>query len=531
MPDSREHQGRIARNAGVLVVLTMVSRVAGLVRDFCITHFFGASGVTDVFYIAFTIPNVLRRLVAEGTLAAVVQPAYQRVRAGQGDGAARRFYASILGFQLVAVVGITAAGIVGAEALVAAFASGFLDEPEKLALAVRLTRWLFPVIVAMSLVGIAMAALNAHDVYAVPALAPIVLNVSMIAFTVGGALFLDEDPIRGVVAGVLVGGVLQVLAQVPALARLKLLVRPRLVLDVDVKDTLRKLVPGLFGLAVYQLNIIVLRQLASHLEEGSVSYYYMGDRLMELAVGVFAIAIAQGAFSTMNEQAAAGDIEGLKSTWRFSMVLTNLVSVPAALGLAVVAVPIVSVLFLHGRFTWHDVEQTAWATIAFAPGLVAISGIRATTQVFYALKDQRTTVVVSAVVMLSNLVIGLGLMRLGVAGLAATLSLSSFLQAGLLILLLRAKIGSLGTTRLLRPALLQGLLAVPAVGAAYGVTLLGHWQEGFTMRNAVVLFGAIGLAVGLYGAGALALKLEGVDRVAAKLMRKLDRLTRGGASR
>lgn len=531
MPHSREHQGRIARNAGVLVALTMVSRVAGLVRDFCLTHFFGASGVTDVFTMAFTIPNVLRRLVAEGTLNTVVQPAYQRVRAEQGDDEARRFYAAILGFQLVVVLGITAVGVLGAPALVTAFASGFLDEPEKFALTVRLTRWLFPVIIAMSLVGISMAVLNAHDVYGVPALAPIVLNVSMITFTIGGALFLEREPIMGVVAGVLVGGVLQVLAQLPALAKLKLLVRPRLSLEPAVKDTLLKFVPGLFGLAVYQLNIIVLRQLASYLEEGSVTYYYTADRLMELAVGVFAIAIAQGAFSTMNEQAAAGNLEGLKGTWRFSMVLTTLVALPAALGLAAVALPIVSVLFLHGRFTWEDAQQTAGATLAFAPGLVAMSGTRATAQVFYALKDQRTPVVVSAFVMISNLFIGLGLMRFGVAGLAATLSLSSFLQTGLLVVLLRRKVGRLGLAAMMRPTLLQALLSVPAVASAYGVTLLGTWERGLTTWNAVVLFAAIGVAVALYGGGAVALKLEGMDQVAGKVIRKLDRLRRRGASR
>ena len=518
-----EHEGRIARNAGVLVVLTMASRVAGLVRDFCITHFFGASGTTDVFYMAFTIPNVLRRLVAEGTLTAVVQPVYQSVRQEQGQEEAKRFYAAVLGCQLVAIAIITALGILGAPLLVTAFASGFLDEPEKFALTVTLTRWLFPVIIAMSLVGMSMAVLNAHDIYGVPALAPIVLNLSMITCTVLGAKFLDHEPIMGVVYGVLLGGVLQVLVQVPTLLRLRLLVMPRLRMDPAVKRVLLLMVPGLFNLAVYQLNIIVLRQLASYLEEGSVSYYYTADRLMELVVGVFAIAIAQGAFSTMNSQAAAGNLEGVKETWRFSMKLTSLVAVPAALGLGAVAVPIVSVLFLHGRFTWHDVQQTAWATLAFAPGLVAISGTRATVQVFSALEDQRTPLIASVVVMLSNLAIGVLLLPFGVAGLAATLTFSSFLQTGLLVLLLRRKIGVLGIGKLLRPAFWQVLLSAPAVFAAYSLTLLGDWPAGATLKNAAVLFAAIGAAVVIYGGGAVLLRLEGVDKLAGKLMRRVRR--------
>lgn len=522
---ANEHEGRITKNAGVLVALTTVSRVGGLIRETAISHFFGASGVTDVFYMAFTIPNVMRRLVAEGTLTAVVQPAYQTVRTRDGDAAARRFYASMLGFLLVAVAGMTALGVLGAPALVAAFASGFLDEPAKFALCVELTRWLFPVVIAMSLVGISMAVLNAHDVYAVPALAPIVLNVSMIAFTILGALtFPAEHRIMGAVVGVLVGGVLQVAVQLPALARRGLVVRPRLTMDAEVKSALLKFVPGLFGLAVYQLNIIVLRQLASYLEERSVSYYNYADRLMELAIGIFAIAIAQGAFSTMNEQAASGRIEDLKGTWRFSMLLTSLIALPAALGLGAIAIPITSVLYLHGAFTWVDVQETAWAALAFAPGLVAMSGTRATAQVFYALGDQRTPVLVSAFVLVSNLLIGIALLQFGVTGLAFTLSLSSFIQTGLLVLLLRRKIGDLQTEKFVRPWFWQSLLSGIAVFAAYGIQFLGDWPRGLTLTNTLVLGAAVGAAVLLYGGGALLLKLEGVEQVADKVSRRLRRV-------
>lgn len=520
-----EHAGRITRNAGVLVALTTVSRVGGLIRETAISHYFGASGLTDVFYMAFTIPNVMRRLVAEGTMTAVVQPAYQTVRTRDGDDAARRFYAAMLGWTLVAVLLLSVLGVLGAPALVAAFASGFLDDPAKFAHCVELTRWLFPVVITMSLVGISMAVLNAHDVYAVPALAPIVLNVSMIAFTVLGALtFPPDHRIMGAVVGVLVGGVVQVIVQAPALARRGLLVRPRLTLDAEVKGALLKFVPGLFGLAVYQLNIIVLRQLASYLDEGSVSYYNYADRLMELAIGIFAIAIAQGAFSTMNEQAASGRLDDLKGTWRFSMILTSLIALPAALGLGAIAVPVTSVLYLHGAFTWEDAQQTAAAALAFAPGLVAMSGTRATAQVFYALGDQRTPVLVSAFVLVSNLLIGVALLGYGVAGLAFTLSLSSFLQTGALVYLLRRKIGDLRTERFLRPWLWQALLSAAAVAAAWGIQHLGEWPRGLTARNIVVLTAAVGAAVAIYGGGALWLKLEGVEQVAGGVTRRLRRV-------
>ncbi|HEY1100980.1 MAG TPA: lipid II flippase MurJ, partial [Myxococcota bacterium] len=166
-------EGRIVRNASILVVLTMVSRVAGLIRDFAITHFFGASGLTDVFYMAFTIPNVMRRLVAEGSLTPVVQPEYQKARVARGDDDARELYRRVFGFVLVAVAVIVVVGVVFAGPIVQAFAGGWSDEPAKLALTTTLTRWMFPAVIAMAMVGLAMAVLNAHDEYTAPALSPI----------------------------------------------------------------------------------------------------------------------------------------------------------------------------------------------------------------------------------------------------------------------------------------------------------------------------------------------------------------------
>lgn len=513
----------VTRNAGILASLTMVSRVAGLVRDFMITHFFGASGVTDVFYMAFTIPNVLRRLVAEGTMTTVVQPEYQQILLKEGADRARDVYRGIFGFVVVAVLVIAGVGMVAAEPIVLAFASGFKDEPEKMALTVTLTRWLFPVVVTMGLIGLMGAVLNAHNEYASPALSPIILNLSMIVSTVAGAKLVDP-PIMGIVIGVLVGGVLQVLVQLPALRRRGLLVGPKLMFgDPAVKSVMRGFLPGLFGLAIYQVNIIVLRQIASYMAEGSVSYYYTSDRLMELTNGVFAIAIAQGAFTAMTERAVAGDLDGLKRLWRFSFDLSNLIAIPAALGLAVLAEPIIAVLFLHGRFTWTDVQQTALNVTSASFGLVFTASVRGTTQIFSAMKDRTTPVVVGVVVVAVNLVVGLGFYRAGVGvhGLSATLAISSAVQAVLLALLARRKIGALGVFPLLKGAVVKAVVAVVACAGAWGVATFGVWRDGFTVRNAVVLAAAIGAAVVVYGGGAVALKLSGADEIAGKILRKL----------
>jgi len=514
---------RIVRNASILVVLTMVSRVAGLVRDFMITHVFGASGTTDVFYMAFTIPNVLRRLVAEGTVTTVVQPAYQKARTAGGDEAGRRLYASVAGFVILSIIVIAVVGMVFAEPIVFAFASGF--SPEKLALTTELTRWLFPVVITMGLVGLTMAVLNANDEYASPALSPIILNLCMITGTIGGAFFFDP-PIFGIVVGVLVGGVLQVVAQLPALRRHRLLVRPNLSFgDPAVQTVMRQFVPGLFSLAVYQINIIVLRQLASHMAEGSVSYYYTADRLMELTNGVFAIAIAQGAFTAMNERAAHGDTDGLKRIWRSTFDLTNLIAIPAALGLLALAEPIVAVLFLHGKFTWHDAQLTALTVMTASFGLVFSASIRGTLQVFYALGDRKTPVYVSIVVVLVNLALGLALVRAGVGvhGLSFTLSVSTMVQSLLLMLLVRRQIGALGVKDVLWSGLGKTALSCVAVGAAWGVARLGVWSDGPSVRNLLVLGASIGVAVALYGGGAIALRLRGADAIADKVLRRLRR--------
>jgi putative peptidoglycan lipid II flippase len=523
-----QQQSKIARNAGVLVVLTMVSRVAGLVRDFMVTHHFGASGMTDVFYMAFTIPNGLRRLVAEGTLTTVVQPAYQKARGDLGDDGARRLYSALLGFVLVSVVAITLVGIVAAHPIVWAFASGFAAQPGKFLMTVEVTRWLFPLVITMGIVGIAMAVLNAHEEYAAPALAPIVLNISMIGGTIFGAFYL-ETKIMGIVWGVLLGGLLQVLVQVPALQRHRLLVSPGFSWgDARVRSAIRQFIPGLFGLSIYQINLIVLRQLASHMSEGSVSYYYTSDRLMELTNGVFAIAIAQGAFSSMNDMAQRQDLEGLKRVWRFSFDLSNLVAIPAAVGLAVLAEPIVAVLFLHGRFGWHDVEQTALNVMTASFGLVFTASVRGTLQIFYALEDRRTPVLVSLVVVAVNLFIGFVVVQIGmgVHGLSLTLSISNAVQAMLLAVLASRRIGDLGAIPILRAALMKLVVAVVACAAAWGIARLGLWPQGLTVRNAAVLSGAIAAAVVIYVFFAVKLRFATADVLVQKVLSRLRRRRR-----
>ncbi len=523
-------RGGVARAALVVGVLTLASRVAALVRDLAISHVFGATRLTDVFFMAFTIPNVLRRLVAEGGTTVAFIPVYTQVREKDGEATARRFLAATFGLSLVGVLVMTIVGILAAPLLVWAFASGFADEPEAFALAVELTRWLFPYVYFISLVALAMGALNAHGHFAAPAAAPVLLNLSI----VGAMLLLTgvfDQPIYMLVTGVLAGGVLQMIAQIPALRAHGLLAWPSFDWKMPaVRRLLKVLAPALFGLGVYQINILVLRQLASYLPEGHMTYYYNADRLAQFAFGVFGIAIATAALPTMSAHAARGEREALLSTWRHSVRLTNFVIIPAAAGLAAIALPIVAVLYRHGAFTWPDVEQTALATAAFCPWLVATSAVRSTTQVFYALEDLKTPVKVSAFTVVLTLAFGVALLRYQVAGLCLALSLASVVQLIVMTALLRsarladgARLGRLGLKALLKSSLLQSALTVAAVAPAFAISRLGAWEEGASARNVVVLFGSIGAAVAIYGVGAFLLRMDEATAVVGKVTSRLER--------
>lgn len=527
--DVRPQNERVARGALVIGLFTLLSRVFGFIRDQVIIHVFGATRVTDVFWIAFTIPNVMRRLVAEGALTVTFVSVYKHVQE-ESPAAARAFFAEMLALVMVVVTALVVAGVVFAPLLVTAFASGLLDSPDQFSLAVSLTRWLFPYVSFISLVALAMGALNANNHFAAPAAAPVLLNLAIIAcaYFLGDAF---EQPIFSLAAGVLLGGALQLLLQLPALKKAGLLVLPRLRLSAPVKRFAVLWFPQLFGLAIYQLNVIVLRQVASYLPEGQLTHYYNADRLMQFAYGVFAVAISQAALPQMSEQEAQGRHQDLFDTWGFAIRLTNFVTIPAALGLVAVAMPIISTFYFHGQFDWEDVVSTAACTLAFAPGLIAQGMARATTQVFFAMEDMKTPVLASVVSLASVITFGVLLFQYEVLGLAAALTISGWLQLlvllGFLVLRTRRRLSSdirMGLTGLLRSSAAQLALALAAVGPAYLLTsACSVPRDGFTLLNVVSLFGSIGVAIGIYLGGAYILKFPEVTAVVEKLSRKLKR--------
>ena len=475
-PGAEVHE--IARRAGVVAFFTLGSRILGAIRDIVVFHAFGATAATDAFFVAFTIPNVFRRLVAEGALTVAFIPVYTETRQREGNAAASALANAAFTLTLLGVGAITALGALGAGALVLLFASGFAHDPAQLAQATGLTRVMFPYLLLISGVALAMGLLNANGHFAAPAAAPMLLNLAII----GTAYFSNwfDPPILSLAVGVLIGGVAQLALQVPALLRAGLL--PQLTRQLDLPATrklLRLLGPAVFGLAVYQLNIIVIRQLASYLPPGHISYLYNADRLMELALGVFALSIATAALPALSDQAARADLGAVVKTFADSLRLTNFITIPAMVGLIALAFPIVSVLYLHGRFGLTDVQLTARALVAFAPGLLAIAIVRLVAQTFYALSDTRTPALVAVVSFIVNAGLGIALVgRHDSAGLAAALTVATSIQALLLLGLLRRTLGPLGL-RLLALATLRQLIAAVVMGAAvHALALVGDWSQG-----------------------------------------------------
>ncbi len=437
---------RISLATLVMSAGTGASRIAGLVRDMVVAGLFGAGFGTDAFFMAFTIPNLLRRFFAEGSLTAAFVPTFSQVYRRQGEEEARRV-AHICWTLLMLVVGaVTLLGILAAPLLVQLIGAGFGAVPGKLELTVFLTRLMFPYIFFVSLLALIAGILNVLGHFFWPAFSTTLLNLCMILCAILLSPLFPVRPVAALAVGVLLGGLVQLIVQFPVLRRKGFRLRFNVEFSHPVVRKISTLMlPGLAGVAIYQINVVVSRLLASFLREGSVSYLYYGQRLFELPQGIFIVSLAQAVLPAMSRQAADKDDEGVKDSLRFSLKMIVLVSLPAAAGLMVCAVPVYSLFFMRGEFVYQDVVQTALALRAYAPGLLFVGMSRVLAPTFFALQDTRTPVWAAFWTLLANALLGLLLMKpLGHVGLALALTLASFCNCALLIWLLRKKIGSLG---------------------------------------------------------------------------------------
>lgn len=425
----------LLRSSAVVGLMTMLSRVLGLVRDVVIAGYFGASGSADAFFVAFKIPNFLRRLFAEGAFSQAFVPVLSEYRSQRDLLAVQQLVYRVSGALGSVLLAVTLLGVLGAPLLAALFAPGFyMDAGEKFDLAAQMLRITFPYLALISLTAFCGAILNAYGRFAVPAFTPVLLNLTLIfAAVVLSPQF--ETPIMALAWGVFMAGALQLLFQLPFLARLQLVPMPqRGWNDEGVRRILKLMLPALFGVSVAQINLLLDTVLASFLQTGSVSWLYYSDRLSELPLGVFGIAIATVILPSLSRKHAEQSPEHFRKTLDWAVRMVLLIGVPAAVALVVLAEELLTTLFHYGSMTDLDIEMSARSLRAYALGLVAFMLIKVLATGFFARQNTRTPVKVAAQAMAANMVLNLILIwPLAHAGLALATALSAFMNAGMLL--------------------------------------------------------------------------------------------------
>ena len=438
------HHG-VVRAVGAIGAATLVSRVLGFARDMVVAGAFGAGPVTDAFFVAFRIPNLLRRLLAEGALSTAIIPVFTESLHRGGRAEFVRIVRAVSGVAVVVLCAVSGLGMLLAPWIVRVMAPGWTADPPLVALAGSLTRLMFPYLLLVGLAALAMGALNAQHRFFTAALGPAVVNLAMILAVLGLAGRMSP-PIYSLAVGVLVGGAGQFLVQLPELRRLGVPLYPSGEWTHPAVRTIAvRLWPAVFALAAVQVTVLVNTLLASLLPQGTVSYLYYADRVMEFPLGVFGIALATAVLPGMTGQAARGEHRGLTETLGFALRLSAFIAVPAAVGLLALGHPIVRLLFQRGEFSAGDALATTQALAGYAVGLPAFSATRIAAQTFYALGDTRTPLWAGLASVAANVALAVALMwPLQHAGLALASSLSAYVNLLLLCWLLRRRLGRIG---------------------------------------------------------------------------------------
>jgi putative peptidoglycan lipid II flippase len=468
----------VSQAAGTVGFYTFLSRILGLIRDVVVAKFFGSGMAADAFFVAFRIPNLLRRLLAEGSLTIAFIPVFTEYLTRKTREDAFQLATAVLTLLSLILALVTLSGVLLSPWIVRIQAFGFGGSGTKYELTVLLTRITFPYIFLVSLVAFFMGILNSLRHFAAPAAAPIFLNVGIIGATLWISPYFDQ-PIVGVAIGVIIGGVLQVALQIPWLVKkgvpLMFCWMPR---HPAVKRIGLLMLPAIFGSAIYQLNQFLGTLLASFLPEGSVSWLYYADRVVQFPLGVFAIAISTAALPSLSKQAAAKDLADFKDTLGHALRLVFFVTIPSMAGMIILRVPITRVFFQRGAFDAVSTEMTALALLFYSVGLWAFSANRVMVSAFYAFQDTKTPVKVAAVALVANGVLSLLLMGpMKHGGLALAVSVASALQFCLLVLLLHKR-GGIFEWRPVMESVLRSLVASLFMGV-----VIFYLNEGWVNRT------------------------------------------------
>ncbi|WP_026146999.1 murein biosynthesis integral membrane protein MurJ [Methylomonas sp. MK1] len=490
---------QLFKSTAIVSSMTMISRIMGFVRDMLFANIFGVNAATDAFFVAFRIPNFLRRLFMEGAFAQAFVPTLADYNEKGSREALQLFIDRTAGTLAVLLMLFTVAGVIAAPLLILLFAPGFLWEGGQYELAVQMLRITFPYLFFVTLVAFAGAILNAHGKFAIPALTPVFLNICMI----GAAVWISplmEQPIMALAWGVFAAGVVQLLFQIPALARLRLLPRPRWgYQDPAVKRMLKQMLPAIFGVSVVQVNLLFGTLVASFLTSGSVSWLYYSDRLVEFPLGILGVALATVILPRLSENHAADDAMAFSKALDWGLKLVLLIGLPATLGLTLLAEPLLSTLFQYNEFGSDDVRMSGKSLMAYALGLLAFMLIKILVPGFTSRQDTQTPMRFGMYSIVANIVLSLLLaFPFAHAGIALATTLSAYLNA--LLLLLR-----LLKTRTYRPSeqWLSYILRIVAANAVMSGFLYYFvdatlWLDWNASQRGLHLGMTIGLAILIY---------------------------------
>ncbi len=480
--------------------MTLLSRILGFIRDASVAHVFGAGGLTDAFFVAFRIPNLLRRLFAEGAFSQAFVPILASAKTRQGEDAARRLIDHVASALAVAVLITSMLGVVFAPQVVALSAPGFAANPEKFAITTQLLRITFPYIFFIALVSLAAGILNTWNRFWVPAFTPVLLNLSFIFFTLVAAPWF-EQPVMALAWGALVGGVLQLAFQWPFLHRIRMMPRFRWNLhEPGLLRVLKLMGPAVIGVSVGQISLLISTIFASYLPSGSVSWLFYADRLMEFPTGLLGAALGTILLPSLVSHHAAGDETRYSDLLDWGLRLTLVLTLPAAVAMAVAGTPLVSTLFLRGAFQAHDVLMVRNALMAYSLGLTGLIAVKILAPGFYARQDIKTPVKIAILVLGVTQLMNLLFMNLFQhAGLALATGLGACLNATLLYYGLRRR-------GLYRPrpgwwhflARLAVALGVMALVLVYFQGEPSRWLTGSSLGHAAALVPLLAAAAAAY---------------------------------
>jgi putative peptidoglycan lipid II flippase len=523
----KQHE-QITRSAGLVGSLTFLSRIAGYARDVVIAYFFGATALTDAFWVAFRIPNLLRRLFAEGSLTISFIPVFTQYLETKNKEEAKKVADAVFTILVFLLILISIGGILLSPYIIKLFAAGF-DE-STFELAVSLNRIMFPYIIFISLTALSMGVLNSLRHFFAPAFSPVILNICIIV----AVFFLYKNfnvPIYAAAVGVIAGGILQLIFQLPFLyGRGFLFSFRKQVRHPAVKKIGFLIIPQLFGVAVYNINILVNTQYASFMTEGTISYLYFAERLIEFPLGIIAVSIATVLLPSLSSYVSKKEFDKFKETYSFTLRLMFFILIPALVGLIVLRVPICNLLYQRGEFDYAATVFTSQALLGYAVGLWAVGGIRITAPAFYSMQDTKTPVIIAFIAFIVNAVLGYVLgFTFGYkhTGLALASSISSIINFVLLFYLIERRVGNINIKSII--VLLVKLTAISGVMGIviWRISKLTFWNESaFSLEKIGILAASIVIAAVIYFLLAKILKIEEADFL-VKMIRRGRKINDG----